>query len=123
MLLFILLKMKINLFQCYICSKIAETFHKGALGYKHVWKACHEKTPDHVPSFTQMYKYCISYRNDLNYEKFLEDIQLLWEKPKKPSNYSFPDFVVKYSMKLFFTILTSCSIITCTKVIYFIFAG
>ena len=88
--------MKINLFQFYICREILNTFRKGLLGHKHVFQ---EIIPDHVQCYMEIYKHYTSHKNYLNYEELSEDIELLWEKSKKPSLCNFSKLPVKYFEK------------------------
>ncbi|XP_011163017.2 uncharacterized protein LOC105198069 [Solenopsis invicta] len=88
-----------NLWDYYdICeSEIVESFHKCAVSHKHISQ---EIIPDHAQCFIQIYKHCTSYENYLNYEKFLEDIKLLWEESKKPITCSFSELPDKIIVKI-----------------------
>ncbi|XP_039303928.1 F-box/LRR-repeat protein 2-like [Solenopsis invicta] len=49
----------------------------------------------------EIYKHCTSHKNYLNYEKFLEDLQLLWKESKKPITCSFPQLPDEIIIKIF----------------------
>ncbi|XP_012534471.2 uncharacterized protein LOC105835575 [Monomorium pharaonis] len=83
---------------CIICkSNVVENFYKSQLGHK---KVSQEIIADYMESLKQGYNGCFSIKDYSNYDKFIEELKILWDESEESSD-SFSKLPDEIILKIF----------------------